>query len=1048
VSLAIWEAVKAIPIMTIAEEINLQIIKDSGSYATAVCIFHQDHVGSGGKANLSLLKTKNSFKCFVCGAHGTVLDLYAKACGIEPLAAVHALAEKFHIMDPSAKVGVAPAPTQKAPAGPPEAAAGKPEKKKDPDEVWDLARVQKASDFLMDPKNDGHLQHLVKMRQLTKEYVAKKRFGLAHVYGIGLCYTIPAFDVDGTILSVRTHSRISRKDKRFIPGMKSKHLYDLASFDPNAPEIHFVEGEGCVWRLELMGKNAISSFAGAPTIPGVVVTNIARLGDLATKTRIVFYTDNDKPGEECMAKIRHYLTKEAKCFKTYWPTDYPKGKDVDDWFAMGRSEAELNLLIKPYPWEEADSLLTAIAAKKKAVEISRRVYEHSNCYFKVVKPKKADEACECEHKKSDHVQLGQLADGTGFSYGKCSRKSKKDLSVPCHCTTFELPHEEGEQIGDEDELSKFADRLSTFVIRGRALLKVDREVHTRADVITWDGKVEKDIIFPPDAWRSRQKLTSYLPDPHYEFTGTDNDVAQIGGLVIKTVADTEVKKAVNYIGFVDDCFVGPGFAIDKTGVVQNPSVEYIPQGLTFDKSVKLHVHDNPKEVLGKFCDIYLKVNRAHVTIPTLGWLFACFFKDKVRDRLNYFPIMSYFGTSGSGKTQFTTTMLRIFGIKKLTPFNAHGSTFVKDRTLSSTNVIPVAVDEFKEDIGRVAIEDWKHRIRSSFGGEITARGRQDLSIREFPFRAPLLVIGEMSVVREQAIAERTISVEPKRSYLGTVESEAFKTLTHIPMETMLLPIVQWVLATGHDKMYDLWGAAQKEMIEMKLPWLPDRVWHNLTTVCFGLHAFEMFANDTGVKFVITPELKKEAFNYLTGRVLEVAQRTKMGFDYLIEALSVMAKGGIVQKAKGDYDVAGEWLYIHMPSCVPAFRKWARETGFNGEMLDLKEYRNQASEIEKMQYGRYVYDVSKSRRLDQHVLRTVQVNLKIADRFGLDVGGFGWSSEQVGYEQDLPASGTPEEQLPAELTAEDNQKTLFETPPAVAPAEPLVDDTQKEDDIFG
>jgi hypothetical protein len=265
------------------------------------------------------------------------------------------------------------------------------------------------------------------------------------------------------------------------------------------------------------------------------------------------------------------------------------------------------------------------------------------------------------------------------------------------------------------------------------------------------------------------------------------------------------------------------------------------------------------------------------------------------------------------------------------------------------------------------------------------------------------------------------------------------------METMLLPIVQWVLSTGHEKMYDLWGAAQKEMIEMKLPWLPDRVWHNLTTVCFGLHAFEEFVKDMGLKFAITQELKKEAFSYLTGRVLEVAQRTKMGFDYLIESLSVMAKNGIVQKSR-DYDVAGEWLYVHMPSCVPLFRKWARETGFNGEMLDLKEYRNQASEIEKMKYGRYVYDVSKSRRLENHVLRTVQLNLKIAERFGLDVGGFGYSSEQPAYDQDLPASGTPDEQLPAELTAEDDQKTLFETPPATPPAETQAD--EKEDDIFG
>lgn len=1060
-SLDLWNAVKAIPIMTIAEELNLQIVKDSGAYAMAVCIFHADHVGAGGKPNMSLLKAKNTFKCFACGASGTALDLYAKAAGIDAQAAVHALAEKFHL-------GGAPKPAPAAPASPQEPAGaaaglpgpGKPPEAKEPPkaDAWDAARVQKAHDFLMDPKNDGHLQHLLKLRSLSKEFVAKKKIGLEMFPGdkaIGLAYVIPAFDVDGKLLTVRTHSRINRKDKRFIAGMKSKFLYDLADFDPNAPEVHIGEGEGVVWRLQMMGKNAISSFAGASTIPAVVINDVARLGDLLKKTRVVFYADNDRPGEECMAKIRQAIDKSVKCFKVYWPADYPKGKDVDDWYAMGRSEAELNLLIKPYPWEEASSFLNALEEKKKAVLISRNVYEHSNCYFKTNKGKKADETCECSHKKSDHAQIG-AAHGGGFVYGKCSRKKKGDLTLPCECTAFEIPH--ADEAPDEDELTAFSTRISTFAIHGRALLRVDREAFMRADVVTWDGKLEKDVILPPEAWRSRQQLISRLPDPEYEFTGTDNDVAQMAGLAMKTVPDSERKKGIPYIGFVDDCFVGPGFAIDKNGIVQAPLVEYIPQNLSFDKTVKIHPHNNPKQVLADFCKVYLKVNRATVTLPTLGWMTACFFKEKIRGHLNYFPIMSFFGTSGAGKTQFATSMMRLFGMKRSTqPFNANQTAFVKDRTLSSTNAVPVMVDEFKEDIGRSAIEDWKHRIRSAFGGEVTARGRQDLSVREFPFRAPLLMIGEMSVVREQAIAERTISVEPKRSNIGAAEAEAFKELNQVPLECLLPTIVQWVLSLGSAKYHDLWSAAQKELIEMKLPFLPDRVWKNMIVIAFGIHAFEAFAADHGVEFKVPAKARKEMIGGLTERILEVAQRTKMGFDYLVESLSVMAKNEIIKKGR-DYEANGEWLYLHMASCVPAFRKWARETNYTSEMLDTKEYRNQAAEIERMTEGRYVYDTSKVKKFGDHTMRTIQVNLKIAARFGLDVSGFGFSEEQVpGYEQDPPASGGPEEKLPAELTEEaplaapleaqpeaqpESQQALFNDP---APELPAAD---QEDDIFG
>jgi len=1029
----LWDAVKALPILQIAELLGIHVVKDCGSYAQAICIFHQDHVGAGGKPNLSLLKTKNGFRCFVCEAHGSVIDLYAKATGMDAAAAVAKLAETFHIVVDQ------PKPAQPAPAAP--------QKKKDEEyEKWDLERIQKAHANLLDPKNEVHLNHLLKLRLITKDYVIGKKIGLAWVPGIELCYTVPSFTKDGKVQTVRTHSRITRKDKRFVKGFTSKFLYDLTSFNPDAPEMHVVEGETKSWYMEcVLKKNVITGLCGSTTLPGVFASGLSLLGDLAKKDRIVFYPDNDSPGELCMHKIRYSLGPQAKCFKAYWPADYMKKGSIDDWFTIaGKNEAELNAIIKPYGFDEAEAFLKTAEDKKKLIEKGRKVYEDGNCYFRARTPKPSDDRCTCEHKKTDHKQIGQHESGAGYVYGECSRKKKGDLNVACPCNAFEIQSDPTADGTPVEESGVYADRISNFVIRGRSLVKIERDVYTRADIITYDGKTEKDVFVAPDAFHSRAKILGQLKDPRYEFKGTDNDVMEIASWVVKTIKDSEVKKGVTYVGFVDDCFVGPGFAIDKGGYIENPPIEYVNQGTPCDTQVKVHPHSNPMEVLKAFCGTILNVNKPQVVIPTLGWFFACFFKDRIRQLLNYFPILSFFGTSGAGKTQFASTMMRLFGIKKGVMLNnAHQTTFVKDKLLASSNVVPVAVDEFKEDIGKLAIDDWKHRIRSSFSGEVAARGRQDLTIREFPFRAPLLVIGEMSVVREQAIAERTIAIEPKKSYIGNAERDAFKVLTKdIQIEALFLPIVQWVLAKGYGAFLDIWGASRKELTEMKLPWLPDRVWDNITVMAFGVNAIQQFAKDSSVAFHVKPEAKKEAIIALTSRVLEVAQRTKMGFDYLVEALAVMAKNGVVQKSR-DYDVKGEWLYVHLPSCVPAFRKWARESNYTNEMLDEREYRNQAAEIERMQFGRYVYDVSKAKQLGEHALRTVQVNLKIAERFGLDVGGFGFSTEQVNqYEQDLPASGKPDEQLPPELTSEDQQQTLFQQAPPVVPA------ADQEDDIFG
>lgn len=1033
----IWDAVKEVPILVVAKDLGLQVVKELPSYATAVCIFHDDHQGGGGQGNLSLLKTKNTFKCFKCGAKGSVIDLWMKAAGVDNAAAAKAIAEKYgvHYEDehPVAQgQGKAKSNPKPQKAEKPKPTSPPPQEKK----PWAMEQVQKAHETLLDPKNAGHLEHLLKMRSLTKEYVQKKKVGLIHVYG-GLYYSIPALEADGkTVLSVRLHSRINRKDKRMLLGNTTKVLYDLAVYDPLAPEAWIVEGEGCLWRLDSLGKNAITSFAGAPTIPAVFVAHMAKLGDLSQK-KIYLVPDNDSEGELCMAKIRFFLPKEAQVFKVYWPPDFPKKADVDDWFSWGRTEQELQVLVKTFSWDEAEQALMKVEEHKEAVAAGRKVYEHANCYFRIRgKGFKSEEKCLCGHVKSEHKQV-ELNGVKGFVYGACVMPAKKGQG-PCPCDAFEMKvkesdkkkakeKEDGEEGEQVDVSPDYSERISNFVLRGRALVKIDRHVHTRVDVISWDGKKDENLFLPPDAWRSRQKLMGYLPDPRYEFKGSDNDVAEIGSLAVRTIKDAELKKGVDYIGFVDDCFVGPDFFIGKNGLIENPPVEYLPQGLHFDQVLKIHPHDDRKEVLKQFCDTILMVNKPPVVVPTLGWMFACYFKEKIRERINYFPILSYFGTSGAGKTSFVTTMLRLFGMKKgLQLFNAHQTTFVKDRLQASTNCIPVAVDEFKEDIGRDAINDWKHRIRSSFSGEITARGRQDLTLKEYPFRAPLLILGEMSVIREQAITERTIAVEPKKSYIGQVEREAFKQVQKdIPIEVLFPTIVQWCLKDGFGKMYEMWGLAIQDLTEMKLPWLPDRVWDNLTVLMFGVRAFEEYAKSMGVKFHVSPETKKETVQHLTSGVLEVAQRTKMGFDYFLEALAVMAKNGVIQRNR-DYDLRGEWLYMHLSSCVSAFRKWARETNYTFEILDQKEYRNQAAEIEKMEYGRYVFKISKDKRLGENILKCIQINLKSAGRFGLDIGGFGYATEDAQAKADdetLPAPDGPEVELPPELLGEEGD--LFE-----------------------
>lgn len=985
-----WDLVKEVPILDVAKDIGIKVVKEMAGYAIAVCPFHEDHTGGGGKPNLSLKKETNGYKCFNCGASGTVIDLYANHLQVTPEAALKALAAKYGIQDPQAKPvasGVKSGPPAESQAGQPaegdpKGKAGKGGKKpKAPKEPWDAARIEKACARLFDPANADHLSYFCNLRKVTPEYVKAKKIGIDMVWGINdekaadLAYTIPVFDKAGKVLAVRTHSRLWRKNKKVIAGFTSKVLYDLTTFDPNAPELHIPEGEGDLWTLDhQLHRNALTSPSGAPTIPLVFQENLAALGDLTKKTRIVFYPDNDSVGRECMARIRFLMPKEAPCFKVYWPANYAHKQDVSHWInELGRTVEELDSLIKTYSWDEAQADLLEIEKKKQQIEAMKklgiRVKEEANAYWRMKNSK----------------------DGVDW------------------------------------------EPISNFVIRGKATIEVGSQAYTKADILVVDGAPENDRQLPPDMWLGKRDFLKAFPHTRYQFYGSDTNIQQIKGLVTKTIPKEAVKRGVEVIGIHDDVFVGPGFAITKDGIVENPTIEYVKQNLPLEENFTVVLASDAKPILQDFLANTFKVNKPQVTIPTLGWMFSCFFKEKVRALIQYFPILSFFGTSGSGKTTFAQTMLRLFGIKKNTQLmNANTSQFTAMRMLACTNCIPLAIDELKEDAGPLIIDFWKRHARSAYGGETETRGRQDLSVKSYTYKAPLFIVGEMSILREKATIERTISVEPKLSDHNQETRDAFYALRELQIEALFPKVVQWVLSEGNPNMIELWNKGKESLKAMEFPNLPPRVWDNYTTVMFGIEALEAFSKSMGAEFTVPQETRRQAVAALVGEVLTVAKRTKLGFDDFLEALAIMAKNDVLKSDK-DYVRRGEWLYIHLPSCVSAFRKWARDTRHDGDVLGKKEYRAQAKEIMKMSTGRYVFEIDKVWKFGENPTRSIQISLRRAEHAGLDVTGFGYSEEKAAEEWDTPASSGSEEedakeaQLPPELTEE--------TPPEPAAEEP-------------
>lgn len=948
--MSLWDDVKAIPIIDIANDLDIQIVSEKPSYAMAVCPFHEDHVGAGGKPNLSLIKTLNRFKCHVCGEKGSVIDLWAKATKVDAVTALKAIAAKYNLTDPQAGSYA----HQGAPAGSKgKKSASKPSgvkqgTKKSPMKstlYWTAEKAQKSHEAFLEPVNQDHLESFLEKRGLTKEYIIEKKIGLEILSGkMGPSYTIPVYTKAGKLLAVRFHSAVLKGQKIYAKGSNAKALYDQKSFDPDAPEIWIVEGEGDLWTLESRGKNVLTSMSGAASMKNTWADNLglfdpdakAAVEKIKAKDRIVLVPDNDAPGLRAMAEIRTRMPKDAKVFRVFWPEDFPHKGDVSDWFLKWkRSDHEFETCVQPYGYDEASTFLNQLeAAKKIAQESGNPVYVHANCYFKMRKT---------------------TTGGTGAAF-------------------------------DDSE------RVSSFVIHGKAIIKVEREAYTRADIVCVDGSKEIDVILPPETWRSKQRFLEQFPDTKYKFTGSDKDVQNIMELVRKMVPVNQIKKGIKRIGFTDDCFTGPGFAITKKGLDEEAGMEYVPTGVPLESFMKLvQAKGNPKGIMGEFAKVILKINQPQVVIPTMGWMFSCFFKEQVQKTLDYFPILAIFGTSGSGKTSMIRSLLRIFSLTEGTRiFNAGATAFTAMRMLSCTNCVPIAIDELKADVGRDKINFWKSHLRSAYFGETETRGRKDLSIAEYPYQAPLIVMGEMSIVREQAVAERTVAVRPERFNITSAEGKGardafYKLNKQIAIEELFVPIVTWVLNHGSEDFYAEWTQARAELKAMKLPHLDDRVWGNYVTTIFGINQLERFAKHLGVNFEVPTDLRRRAMGTLVEEILTVGQRTKMGFDEFIECLASMASTEII-KNENHYHLDGGWLYIHLSSVIPLFRKWARDTQWDGEIFGRKEYLNQAKELIKMKYS-YVHELFKVKRFANKTHRCVMLNLRRATKLGLDVSGF-------------------------------------------------------------
>ena len=269
-----------LPIETVAERLGLHVARHK-----SLCPFHDDH-----HASMSFSTSRNTFRCFVCGASGGTIDLVMRHLGKSFPEACRWLADANNVILEEYKPQT---PADNKPAKP-----------------FDASRYGRL--FEHPWLSDKAQRFLFEERRLNPRVVAWCRLSSwTDRYGTNWLQ-IPYFDQDGRLIGIQNRNLDYRKAEKEVPRFRFPYgsrcsIYNLpvtAMLRPGEP-LYITEGASDCWAMLSAGHKAIA-------IPSATLLGNADkrlLKDLAERLDTTFhmFPDRDAPGERLFMQLKEVL---------------------------------------------------------------------------------------------------------------------------------------------------------------------------------------------------------------------------------------------------------------------------------------------------------------------------------------------------------------------------------------------------------------------------------------------------------------------------------------------------------------------------------------------------------------------------------------------------------------------------------------------------------------------------------------------------------------------------------------------------------------------
>ena len=281
-----------LPIEGVAERLGLRVVRHK-----CLCPFHDDH-----HASLSFKVSKNTFRCFVCGASGGPIDLVMRYLRKDFLDACRWLADENNIILTEYKA-----------------------EEVKPVEPFDASRYER---FFERPwLNEAARKFLFEERRIDPRVVRWCRLtSWRDKQGVPWLQ-IPYYDQQGKLIGIQNRNLVRFASPRFrFPQGSECRIYNLPVLNRLRPGDTLFIAEGCsdCWSLLSAGYKSIA--IPSATLLGKKDAELLQSFGSDKSIRFEMWPDNDAPGERLFMQLRevlpslvhHQLPPDCKDFSEYY----------------------------------------------------------------------------------------------------------------------------------------------------------------------------------------------------------------------------------------------------------------------------------------------------------------------------------------------------------------------------------------------------------------------------------------------------------------------------------------------------------------------------------------------------------------------------------------------------------------------------------------------------------------------------------------------------------------------------------------------------------